>query len=170
MEFVVGDKVIYPNHGLGYVEEIGSQKISGQNIHFYHLRLVESNSTVLVPVNNVANVGLRKTASRKEIDSLIALLCADCENLTADWKDRYRENTDKMKTGRICDVVEVLRSLALVNTQKNLSFREKKMFDRAKRLLISEIAAVLNLDEDAVEQMVDESLGKAIGPYLPEKE
>jgi len=163
MQFTVGDKVIYPNHGLGYIEEIAKQKIAGQHINFYQLRLMESNSTILIPVDNVDSVGLRRTISRKDAKVLLSTLASNCNDPTNDWKDRYRENSDKMKSGRICDVIDVLKSLARVNTQKSLSFREKKMFDRAKRLLIMEMAAVLGNTEENMEQLVEDALLKSMG-------
>jgi len=167
MEFAIGDKVVYPNHGLGYIEVISNQKIAGQNIQFYQLRLVETNSTILIPVNNVQSVGLRKTINKKDIKVLIHQLQEDCPESHIDWKHRFRQNTDKMKTGKISDVVDVLKILAKVNSNKSLSFREKKMFDRAKRLLISEIAAVEDVAEDMIEHRVDEALLKSVGPHLP---
>jgi CarD family transcriptional regulator len=163
MEFAIGDKVVYPNHGLGYIEEIAQQKIAGQQINFYQLRLMESNSTILIPVDNVDSVGLRRTVSRKDAENLLASLAADCHDPTTDWKDRYRENSDKMKSGKICDVIDVLKSLARVNTQKSLSFREKKMFDRAKRLLIMELSAVLGSSEENMEKLVDDALLQSAG-------
>ncbi|MBN2430379.1 MAG: CarD family transcriptional regulator [Acidobacteria bacterium] len=163
MEFIVGDKVVYPNHGLGYIEEIAQQKIAGQQIHFYQLRLMESNSTILIPVDNVDSVGLRRTISRKDAESMLKSLASDCTDPTIDWKDRFRENSDKMKSGKICDVIDVLKSLARVNTQKSLSFREKKMYDRAKRLLIMELAAVLSSTEENMEHVVDDALLKSVG-------
>lgn len=166
MNFEIGDKVIYPNHGLGQIERITTQKIAGQEIRFYELTLIENNSTVLVPINNVGNVGLRRTINKDAVKGLLLQLQAACPELTSDWKDRFRENSEKMKSGRISDVAEVLKTLASINSRKTLSFREKKMYDRAKRLLITEIAAVEEASEDAIEQQVDQALRKAIGPQL----
>jgi CarD family transcriptional regulator len=111
----------------------------------------------------VDSVGLRRTVSRKDAEDLLASLAADCNDPTTDWKDRYRENSDKMKSGKICDVIDVLKSLARVNTQKSLSFREKKMFDRAKRLLIMELAAVMGSSEENMEKLIDDALLQSAG-------
>jgi CarD family transcriptional regulator len=142
--FQVGDKVIYPNHGLGVVEGIETKTILGTTCGFYHLRMVGSETTVLVPLDNVDGVGLRRAISDVECDRLFHLL--------GDGKGRFKDNSDKMRTGSIYDVVDVLKNLTYLSRSKSLSFREKRMLDRAKFLVVSEISEVLrepSLDIDA---------------------
>lgn len=161
MGFKIGDKIVYPNHGVGIVESIGKRTFDGQEMEFYQLRLQENNSTVMVPVQNVWSVGLRKIISRKDARDLmgqIQLAHPELNPRNKDWKNRFKENTEKLKTGQLSDVVDVLVSLTQVNSRKTLSFREKKMYDRAKKLLVSEIAMAEGQPELQVEERIDHAL------------
>lgn len=170
MEFEIGDKIVYPSHGVGIIERIAIQNFSGTDVKVYQLRLQETNSTVLVPINNVCCVGLRRIISRQDIQGLVEQMQMVHPELNArekDWKNRFKENTEKMKSGKLSDLVEVLVTLAQLNSRKTLSFREKKMYDRAKRLLITEIAAAENSAETAVEERVDQALHNGVGCHVP---
>jgi CarD family transcriptional regulator len=156
--FQVGDKVIYPNHGLGVVERIETKTILGTMCDFYQLRMVANETTVLVPVNNVENVGLRRAVCDNEIDRLYGLLSDGKIDNHQNWKGRFKDNSDRMRTGSIYDVVEVLKSLMYLSKSKNLSFREKRMLDRARFLVISEISEVTEQTMSGVEQLVDAAL------------
>jgi CarD family transcriptional regulator len=156
--FQVGDKVIYPNHGLGVVERIETKKILGTVCDFYQLRMVANETTVLVPVNNVDSVGLRRAVCDEEIDRLFTLLGDGNIDSHQNWKGRFKDNSDRMRTGSIYDVVEVLKSLMYLSKSKNLSFREKRMLDRARFLVISEISEVTHQPMTGVETLVDEAL------------
>ena len=142
MTFQVGDKVIYPNHGLGVVQGIETKTILGTTCGFYHLRMVANETTVLVPVDNVDGVGLRRAIGDEEIERLFSLLGDGKIDNHQNWKGRFKDNSDRMRTGSIYDVVEVLKSLTFLARSKNLSFREKRMLDRAKFLVVSEISEV----------------------------
>ena len=142
MTFQVGDKVIYPNHGLGVVQGIETKTILGTTCGFYHLKMVANETTVLVPVDNVDGVGLRRAIGDEEIERLFTLLGDGKIDNHQNWKGRFKDNSDRMRTGSIYDVVEVLKSLTFLARSKNLSFREKRMLDRAKFLVISEISEV----------------------------
>ena len=131
MTFEVGDKVIYPNHGLGVVQGIETKTILGTTCGFYHLRMVANDTTVLVPVDNVEGVGLRRAINDGEIERLFLLLGDGKIDSHQNWKGRFKDNSDRMRTGSIYDVVEVLKSLTFLARSKNLSFREKRMLDRA---------------------------------------
>jgi CarD family transcriptional regulator len=158
--FQVGDKVIYPNHGLGVVERIETKTILGTVCDFYQLRMVANETTVLVPVNNVDSVGLRRAVCDEEIKRLYGLLSDGNIDSHQNWKGRFKDNSDRMRTGSIYDVVEVLKSLCYLSKSKNLSFREKRMLDRARFLVISEISEVTHQPMAGVEVMVDEALCK----------
>ncbi|MGV3516425.1 CarD family transcriptional regulator [Luteitalea sp.] len=160
MTFQVGDKVIYPNHGLGVVERIETKTILGTVCDFYQLRMVANETTVLVPVNNVDSVGLRRAVCDEEIQRLYGLLSDGNIDSHQNWKGRFKDNSDRMRTGSIYDVVEVLKSLCYLSKTKNLSFREKRMLDRARFLVISEISEVTHQPMTGVETMVDEALCK----------
>jgi CarD family transcriptional regulator len=156
--FQIGDKVIYPNHGLGVVKGIETKTILGTTCGFYHLRMVANETTVLVPVDNVDGVGLRRAIGDEEVDRLFGLLGDGKIDSHQNWKGRFKDNSDRMRTGSIYDVVEVLKSLTFLARSKNLSFREKRMLDRAKFLVISEISEVAHEKNDIIEQKVDSAL------------
>ena len=143
MTFEVGDKVIYPNHGLGIVERIEDKTILGTTCGFYHLRIVANETTVLVPVSNVDGVGLRRAISDEEVERLFGLLGDGKIDNHQNWKGRFKDNSDKMRSGSIYEVADVLKSLTFLAKSKSLSFREKRMLDRAKFLIISEVSEVM---------------------------
>lgn len=158
MTFEVGDKVIYPNHGLGVVQRIETKTILGTTCGFYQLRMVANDTTVLVPVDNVEGVGLRRAISDQEVERLFLKLGDGKIDNHANWKGRFKDNSDKMRTGSIYDVVDVLKSLTFLSKSKNLSFREKRMLDRAKFLVISEISEVAHETAIGIEEKVDRAL------------
>jgi CarD family transcriptional regulator len=156
--FQLGDKVIYPNHGLGVVERIETKTIMGTTCGFYTLRMVANDTTVLVPVDNVDSVGLRRAIENAEVERLYAKLGDGKIDNHQNWKGRFKDNSDKMRTGSIHDVVDVLKSLTFLAKSKNLSFREKRMLDRARFLVTSEIASVIGEQMLVVEEKVDKAL------------
>lgn len=158
MSFQVGDKVIYPNHGLGVVEKIEEKTILGTTCGFFHLRIISNETTVLVPVVNVDNVGLRRAITDEEVERLFHLLGDGKIDNHQNWKGRFKDNSDKMRTGSIYDMADVLKSLTFLAKSKSLSFREKRMLDRAKSLIISEISEVMRLTVQEVEDRVEKAL------------
>jgi len=155
--FEIGDKVIYPNHGLGIIERIETKTIMGTTCGFYQLRMANE-TTVFVPVDNVDGVGLRRAITDAEVERLFGLLGDGKIESHQNWKGRFKDNSDRMRTGSIYDVVEVLKSLTFLARSKNLSFREKRMLDRAKFLVISEISEVSREVTISVEEKVDRAL------------
>lgn len=162
MTFQVSDKVIYPNHGLGVVESIEEKTIAGTTMRFYRLRLVANDTTVLVPVDNVEGVGLRPAVENTEVCNLFSLLGDGRIDSHQNWKGRFKDNSDRMRSGNIHDVVEVLKSLTHLSKSKSLSFREKRMLDRARFLVISELSEVTHEPMNIVEEKVDEALQKCL--------
>jgi len=156
--FEVGDKVIYPNHGLGIVERIEEKTILGTTCGFYHLRIVANETTVLVPLSNVDGVGLRRAITDDEVERLFTLLGDGKIDNHQNWKGRFKDNSDKMRSGSIYDVADVLKSLTFLAKSKSLSFREKRMLDRAKFLIISEVSEVMRETAPAIEARVDRAL------------
>ncbi len=157
MAFEIGDKVIYPNHGLGVIERIETKTIMGTTCGFYQLRMANE-TTVFVPVDNVDGVGLRRAITDDEVERLFSLLGDGKIDSHQNWKGRFKDNSDRMRTGSIYDVVEVLKSLTFLSKSKSLSFREKRMLDRAKFLVVSEITEVLGEKTPQVEVKVDAAL------------
>jgi CarD family transcriptional regulator len=161
--FRVGEKVVYPNHGVSVVEKIGEGFATEPTRprSFYHLRLLSNNSKVMVPIGNTDLIGLRRLTQRKDITGLMKRLADYRFSASGDWKGRYKQNLDKMKSGRLHDIADVLKSLNYIMSRKTLSFREKKMYERAKYLIVSEIAVINGLDEPEVERQVDRALFKS---------
>ena len=158
MSFQIGDKVIYPNHGLGVVEKVEEKTILGTTAGFFHLRIISNETTVLVPVSNVDNVGLRRAITDEEVERLFYLLSDGKIDNHQNWKGRFKDNSDKMRTGSIYDMADVLKSLTFLAKSKSLSFREKRMLDRAKALIVSEISEVMRLTSASIEERVNEAL------------
>ena len=158
MSFQVGDKVIYPNHGLGVVEKVEEKTILGTTCGFFHLRILSNDTTVLVPVANVDNVGLRRAIDDDEVERLFGKLGDGKIDNHTNWKGRFKDNSDKMRSGSIYDVADVLKSLTFLAKSKSLSFREKRMLDRAKFLVVSEISEVSHEVTIMVEEKVDHAL------------
>ncbi len=162
MEFEVGDKVIYPNHGIGVVKRIETKTILGTTCGFYSLRMTSSDTTVLVPIDNVENVGLRGAIADHEVKKLFTLLGNGKIENHQNWKGRFKDNSDKMRTGSVYDVVDVLKSLNFLSQSKNLSFREKRMLDRAKFLVVSEVSEVTSESAEAIEEKVNKALERCL--------
>src|SRR5258705_13936427 len=156
--FQVDDKFIYPNHGLGIVERIEEKTILGTTCGFYHLRIVANETTVLVPVSNVDGVGLRRAITDEEVERLFGLLGDGKIDNHQNWKGRFKDNSDKMRSGSIYEAADVLKSLTFLAKSKSLSFREKRMLDRAKFLIISEVSEVMRETAVAIEGRVDNAL------------
>src|SRR5579885_1265593 len=165
--FHIGDKVVYPNHGVGVIEQISSRTI-GQTVEkFYLLKIKSSSLKVMVPFHSVPNVGLRRVVKNGEIQKIVDYLeDGSCDN-NADWKDRFKENSDRMRTGSLVEVAAVLKGLLLLNQSKPLSFRDKKMLERALYLLVSEMAMARNCEEVDIEDLLTKALSKS-GLRFPE--
>ena len=162
MTFQVGDKVIYPNHGLGVIERIEEKTILGTTCGFYHLHMASNDTTVLVPLTNADGVGLRRAIDHAEVERLFELLSDGKIDSQQNWKGRFKDNSDRMRSGSIYDVAEVLKSLTFLSKSKSLSFREKRMLDRARFLIISEVAEVTCRGTSVVETTLDQALNKCI--------
>lgn len=161
MEFEIGDRVVYPNQGVGIIESVFKSSVGGQVEHFYRLRLESNGSRVMVPVNNAENIGVRRLCGEIELKKLFEILDGEPVEQARDWKDRYKDNVEKMMGGSILDVAEVLKGLSILGFQKPLSFREKKMYDRARKLIVSEIATVRERELDDVDEQVERMLREA---------
>ncbi|MGA7685877.1 MAG: CarD family transcriptional regulator [Terriglobales bacterium] len=158
--FHIGDKVVYPNHGVGIIEQISSRTMGTTVERFYMLKIAASSLKVMIPFSNAGNVGMRPVVRNGEIEKIVNYLSTgECIN-AADWKDRFKENSERMRTGSLSDVAMVLKSLLILQQEKSLSFREKKMLERARYLLVSEIAISRNCNETAIEEALTKALTK----------
>ena len=167
MTFAVGEKVVYPNQGVGTIENISTRYFEEKPEKFYLLRLFCSSMTVMVPFSNAENIGLRKLSKHTDVARVLAYLAGPgLENLQ-DWKIRFKINSEKMLTGSLLQIAEVFKQLVRLQADKPLSFREKKMLDRARTMLISEVSQARNIAEPEAIGLMDKALGKS-GFHFPE--
>ncbi len=154
--FKIGDLAVYPAHGVGIIERIESQEISGSSQDFYVMRILDNNMIIMIPTQNVDSVGLRGIIGKKEVPKLYSIL--EKRDVVIDnqtWNRRYREYTDKIKTGSVYEVAEVYRDLLILKIDKELSFGERKMLDTARGLLVKEIALAKKVEEEQIEKDLD---------------
>jgi CarD family transcriptional regulator len=159
--FQIGEKVVYPNHGIGTVENISSRAFGAQFERFYLLRLTYNSMTVMVPFSHVGDIGLRKVTRNGEIARVLDFLAEGSSKRKADWKDRYKENSDKMRHGSLLEIAEVLKTLLVLQSEKPLSFREKKMLERARHMLVTELSISRGLAELEAVGMLQSALTKS---------
>jgi CarD family transcriptional regulator, regulator of rRNA transcription len=160
LNFHIGDKVVYPNHGVGIIEQISSRAMGPTVEKFYLLTIKASSLKVMIPFNNVGNVGLRRVVRNGEIQKVLDLLSVGENGSNGDWKDRFKENSERMRTGSLLEVAVVLKGLIALHAVKPLSFREKKMLERARYLLVSELSMARNCEETKIEELLSEALAK----------
>ena len=160
LNFHIGDKVVYPNHGVGIIEQISSRAIGATVEKFYLLNIKASSLKVMVPCANVGSVGLRRVVRDGEVQKVLDLLSISETGSNGDWKDRFKENSERMRTGSLIEVAGVLKSLIALHAAKPLSFREKKMLERARYLLVSELAMARNVEETKIEELLTAALAK----------
>ena len=154
--FKIGDLAVYPAHGVGIIERIESQEISGSSQDFYVMRILDNDMIIMIPTQNVDSVGLRGIIGKKEVPKLYTIL--EKRDVVIDnqtWNRRYREYTDKIKTGSVYEVAEVYRDLLILKIEKELSFGERKMLDTARNLLVKEIALAKRVEEEQIEKDLD---------------
>jgi CarD family transcriptional regulator len=161
MTFQVGEKVVYPNHGVATIENISSRAFAGQFERFYLLRLTYNSLTVMVPFSHVDELRLRKVTRNVEITRVMSFLSEGRCRRFHDWKDRFKENTEKMRDGSLLAVAEVLKTLLILQADKPLSFREKKMLDRARHMLIMELSTTRGMGIKQAEELLEQALSKA---------
>jgi len=161
MTFQVGEKVVYPNHGVATIENISSRAFAGQFERFYLLRLTYNSLTVMVPFSHAGDLRLRRVTRNGEIARVIEFLSERRCRSGQDWKDRFKENTEKMQDGSLLAVAEVMKNLLVLQMEKTLSFREKKMLDRARHMLITEFSTSRRMNELEAGDLLEQALLKA---------
>ncbi len=151
--FKIGDMAVYPAHGVGIIEAIENKEIMGNKQHFYVMKILGNNATIMIPQNGAESVGLREVISEKEIPRIYDILRdKDVPVDKQTWNKRYKEYWEKIKTGSVYEIAKVLRDLLTLKGDKDLSFGERKMMDTAKNLLVKEISIATNSDEHKVEK------------------
>ncbi len=149
--FKVGEKVVYPAHGVGVIESLQVRNVSGTQKKFYMLRIVDSEMTIMIPTENVATVGLRRIIGKEMVSKVYKILRekkVEVDQQT--WNRRYREYTEKIKTGSVLEIAKVLRDLFVLKADKELSFGERKMLDTARNLLVKELAIARSYPEEKI--------------------
>lgn len=157
--FVVGEKVVYPVHGAGIIEGIEQQDVLGENRSYYVLKLYVGDMRVLVPVDGVERVGMRHVCDAETLDEVRTILSDTPSPWEDNWNRRYRLNMDKIKSGDICQLAEVVRNLICRDTIKGLSTGEKKMLDNARKILMSEVALAADAEPASVEEQFLSAIG-----------
>lgn len=165
--FKIGDTIVYPNQGLGVVEDIQKEKYYGEEFVIYHVRILTNNTLVLVPFANAEEIGIRKPIPKKAVEKIYKFMGNGEVNITMNWKGRYKEHVNLMKSGSILDLALVLKSLFYLNLIKPLSFREKKMMEKAKELLVTEISEVNACSNVDVEKIMLDKLAECFKDVTP---
>ena len=169
MNFKIGQKVSYPNHGICKIEGIGKRDISQDETQFYALRVLADNSEIYVPTGNAESIGIRPIISNLQSRGLMEFLAEDFAEPDGDWKIRTREFGEKLQTGDAFETAEVLKKLVFLSRFKKLSFREQKMFEKAKFLIVAELAMVCSKKDCHIEEKVDQLLESACQKHNLEK-
>jgi len=161
-KFKVGDLAVYPAHGVGRIEAIESRVVNDEKYDFYIMKVIENNMVIMIPTRNVESVRLRDVISKEEIPKVYEVIKQDRESLINNqtWNRRYREYMDKIKTGSIYDLAEVFRDLYFIKVTKDLSFGERKLFDTATTLLISELSTAANTNEETIMSKIESLFDK----------
>ncbi|NMA91788.1 MAG: CarD family transcriptional regulator [Firmicutes bacterium] len=154
--FDVGDKVVYPMHGAGIIEAIEEKEILGDRKKYYVMRLPMGEMKVMIPMDNVCQVGLREVIGRDAVEKVFQILQEPAGETPSNWNRRYRKHLEKIKSGNIFKVAEVVRNLVLRDQEKGLSTGERKMLGSAKQILISELELVPGMDREIINQKLEE--------------
>lgn len=163
LKFKVGDRAVYPAHGVGMIERIERKEVSGTIMTFYILRILDNDMMIMIPTNNVAGVGLRELITKDKVSKVYQVLKKKGPVIdTQTWNRRYREYMEKIKTGSVFEIAAVLRDLNLLKTTKTLSFGERRMLDTARTLLVKELALAKGVGEEKIEEEL-----RAIFPAPP---
>jgi CarD family transcriptional regulator len=160
VEFQVGDKAVYPGHGVAEITKIENREISGSQQKFYVLRVLGKDVTLMVPMANADSVGLRSIIGAPEVEEVYEVLRKRGEKIsTATWNRRYREYMEKIRTGSLAEIATVLRDLCLLRSDKDLSYGERNMLETARGLLVQELALAKGASEEAVETEINALFG-----------
>jgi CarD family transcriptional regulator len=153
--------VVYPHHGAGQVIKKEAKNILGEEKQYLTIKILHNDMTVMVPCENAGKAGLRRIIDEEAIKKVLSVLQDDVSEMPKNWNRRFKHNRDKIKTGDILELAEVVRNLALREHEKGLSTGEKQMFTRAKKILASELMYALDKDEEGAEQYLDELLAES---------
>jgi len=163
IEFELGDNVVYPHHGAGKILKKENRTMLGQERVYLTIKILHNDMTVMVPSEKAAQVGLRRVIDEETVQKVLAVLADDVSEMPKNWNRRFKHNRDKIKTGDIYELAEVVRNLAVREHQKGLSTGEKQMYTRSKKILASELMYALEMDEQEAEEHLDNLLAESAG-------
>jgi len=165
--FEIGDNVVYPHHGAGVVLKKETKDLLGEKRDYLTIKILHNNMTVMVPCENAHRAGLRRVIDGDEVNKVIDVLTGEVSEMPKNWNRRFKHNREKIKTGDVFELAEVVRNLAIREWEKGLSTGEKQMYTRAKKILASEFMYALDKDEDGAEAYLDELLEERFGATAP---
>jgi len=153
--FKIGDKVVYPMHGAGIIEAIEEKEVLGKKRQYYIMRMPIGNMKVMIPLDSVQQIGLRKVVGMEDIETVMCILKEEDTDMSSNWNRRYRANLEKIKSGNIFEVAEVVRNLLHRDKEKGLSTGERKMLENARQILISEMVLAQGKEEKQIETLLE---------------
>ncbi len=156
--YTIGDKVVYPMHGAGVIEEIEEKKILGETRKYYILKLPCGDMKVMIPIETSNSIGVREIISEEQLKVVISTLKEESTKMPSNWNRRHRENMEKLKTGDALEVAEVVRNLVRMDREKRLSTGEKKLLTNAKQILLSEIILVKDIGQNEANNIIEEAI------------
>ena len=157
--FKIGDKIVYPMHGAGIIHSVQTKEFLGEEKEYFILKMPIGNMDISIPKANINKMNIRDVISKKEGEEILAILEDDPKDLNPNWNLRYRENQEILKTGDIFKIAVMVRDLVALDDDKGLSTTEKKLLNRARRIMASELVMSGSLERDEAEKMIDESIG-----------
>jgi CarD family transcriptional regulator len=163
MAFSVGDTVVYPHHGAAVIEKKETRELRGEERDYLVLRLTYGDLTLMVPADSCEEVGIRNVVSKKEVERVLNVLREEEPNKNGNWSRRFKANYEKLRSGDIYQVAEVVRNLATRESDKGLSAGERRMLSKAKQILLSELAVAIKKDEEKAEELIQKVLTEAHG-------
>jgi CarD family transcriptional regulator len=165
--YEIGDHVVYPHHGAGKVIKKEQKEVLGEKREYLTIQILHNDMTVMVPCENADRAGLRRVIGEEAVARVLAVLRDDVSQMPKNWNRRFKHNREKIKTGDVYELAEVVRNLAIRETEKGLSTGEKQMYTRAKKILASELMYALEMDEDGAEEHLDNLLAESAGAKTP---
>lgn len=156
--FSIGDRVVYPMHGAGIIEKIEEKEILGEKSQYYVMIMPIGNMKVMIPVDNIEEIGIREIISDEEMQKVLNILKGDKTKMPQNWNRRYRMNMEKIKSGDVFEIASVVRNLMLRDEERSLSTGERKMLNNAKQMLISEIVLVFDIDQEESEKIINDAI------------
>lgn len=157
--FKIGDKIVYPMHGAGIIDAIETREFLGQEKEYFILKMPIGNMDISVPTSNIGEMNIRDVISKEEGEEVLKILDQEPTKMSNNWNVRYRKNQEILKTGNIFDIAQMVRNLSVLDKEKGLSTTEKKLFNRSRRIMASELVMAGSLDKKQAEEMIDESIG-----------